>query len=174
MITGLHVCKPQNQPYPGDVKTFVVIDNPATADKKGWTKIKSTPANMGGTPYEILSVEKTNYSDAHGNVSFNLEIEPRADGTQTSRSAPQTTQEPRQQAGGMTKDGYWERKEERDIEASQRMNRSHAQEMALRFFALSGGYPEGKTPTQALREMTDHFQRDSWLTAAKPEDEVPY
>ena len=69
--------------------------------------------------------------------------------------------------GGMSKDDYWTRKEERDIEASQRMNRSHAQEMAIRYFTMIGGFGD-KSATEALRTMTDWFQRDSWRTAEQP------
>ena len=49
-------------------------------------------------------------------------------------------------------------------ENRQRMNRSHAQEMAIRYFTMIGGFGD-KSATDALRTMTDWFQRDSWRTA---------
>lgn len=74
MIRGLHICKPQNTPRVGDTKPFLLI--PMTSAKgKQYTKIKN-PQDGQAPLFNILSVEKTNYSDDRGNISFNLEIEP--------------------------------------------------------------------------------------------------
>ncbi len=73
------------------------------------------------------------------------------------------------QRAGMTKEGYWERKEERDIEASQRMNRSHAQEMAIRtvdILVVNGMCSTAEEMKAKLKELTDYYQRDSWRTAS--------
>lgn len=73
MIRGLHTCKPGNTPSVGQVKTFMLLS--MGEGDRTWTKIKSEKPDKGGRHYRILSVEKTDYSDAHGNVSFNLELE---------------------------------------------------------------------------------------------------
>jgi hypothetical protein len=73
-IRGLHTCKPQNTPKVGEIKNFVVLH------MGNYTKIKSRPPDEGGAAYMIMTVAKTDYSDQHGNVSFNLEIEPVSSG----------------------------------------------------------------------------------------------
>jgi hypothetical protein len=157
MIKGFHVCKPGNAPTVGQVKSLIVSGD----------RIKSKKQEEGGQNYTIVSVTpRDSYKDTYGNVGYDIEIEP-ATGQQSTQVAPQRT---KWAGADDTKEGYWTRKEERDIEASQRMNRSHAQEMAIRYFAMVGGFPEGKTPTESLRTMTDWFQRDSWLTAQRSED----
>src|SRR6516225_1094249 len=76
IVRGLHCCKPANTPKVGQVKKFVLIDN------GDWTKIKNPDTRSGeiGVAYTIVSVEQTDYSDAHGNVSFNLDLEPAGGG----------------------------------------------------------------------------------------------
>lgn len=76
VICGLHSCKPENVPVEGDVKTFVIEHRPAKNGKKAWIKIKSAGPDYGGEPYLILSASPTGFTDQHGNISFNLEIEP--------------------------------------------------------------------------------------------------
>lgn len=73
-LNGLHSCKPQNEPKQGEIKTFVIEQRKGKSGKD-YLKIKSAGAQFGGTPYRILSAEPTGYTDDHGNVSFNLEIE---------------------------------------------------------------------------------------------------
>ena len=157
---GFHVCKAGNAPVVGQTKSLIVSGD----------RIKSKKVEQGGQNYTIVSViPRESYKDSYGNVGYDIEIEP--------ANGQQSTQAPAQQRGGvsgtgMSKDEYWTRKEERDIEASQRMNRSHAQDMALQYFAMIGGFGD-KNPTEALRTMTDWFQRDSWRTAeqASPKQE---
>ena len=66
-----------------------------------------------------------------------------------SRSSP-ASQAPRQQAAGPRQGD----------DRSNRIERQHSQEMALRYFAMIGGFPEGVKATDALRDMTSWFQRD--------------
>lgn len=144
MITGLHVCKPTNIPQVGQVKTFLV-----TGDR-----IKSKAADQGGQSYVIKSVTQSEtYKDSYGNLGFNLEIEP-VGGAPAPKNAVQGNVVSEQ---GMSKDDYWKRREERDIEAQDRMGRAHSQEMALRYFDLKG---ITDVDTQKLLDMTDWFQRD--------------
>ncbi len=75
-LSGLHRCQPKNEPQPGQVKTFLVIHNPAKQGKKPWIAIKSAAEDKGGTPYKVVSVESTGWeADQYGNQSYNLEIE---------------------------------------------------------------------------------------------------
>jgi len=67
---GLHTCKPGNVPKAGEIKCF------SLEDRGDWTKIRNSVPDKGGGYYRILSAEKTNYEDKHGNISFNLELEP--------------------------------------------------------------------------------------------------
>ena len=160
MTKGFHVCKARYAPVVGQTKSLIV-----TGDR-----IKSKKAEEGGQNYTIVSViPRESYKDSYGNVGYDIEIEP-ANGQQSTQAPPQSAAGGN--GGGMSKDDYWTRKEERDIEASQRMNRSHAQDMALQYFAMIGGFGD-KNPTEALRTMTDWFQRDSWRTAeqASPKQE---
>ena len=89
---GLHTCKPQNTPRVGQVKSFLLeTKNPGT--DKEWIKIRNVKPEEGSY-FSIVSVEKTNWSDERGNISFNLEIEP--------ASAPEGTTFPKtsQQSSG--------------------------------------------------------------------------
>ncbi len=151
-IAGLHSCKPGNEPQEGDVKTFVV-ENRTSAKGKPWTKIKSAGADFGGTPYRIISAEKTDFVDSHGNLSFNLQIEAE-NGSQPSQNAPQRA---------FNGEGSDDR--------SDRIQRQHSQEMSLRYFAIAGKVPT----TDELREMTSWFQRDiGHSPKAQPIDEEAF
>lgn len=93
-INGLHSCKPENKPVVGETKTFVVEHKPARNGKKPWIKIRSAGPDYGGEPYRILSAEPTGFTDTHGNISFNIEIEPANDPTKRdypSGSGPEGT-----------------------------------------------------------------------------------
>lgn len=69
-IRGLLTCKPFNAPSVNQIQCFLVID------KGNYTKIARSTPDKGGQYYTILTAEKTNYSDANGNVSYNVDIEP--------------------------------------------------------------------------------------------------
>lgn len=63
------------------------------------------------------------------------------------------------------REAYWDRKEQREIEAIPRITRSHAQEMAVRVMALGGDEPQRGRNRQELCEAikwwTDFFQQDA-------------
>jgi len=165
-VKGFHVCKPGNAPTAGQVKSLIVSGD----------RIKSKKVEEGGQNYTIMSVApRESYKDSYGNLGYDLEIEPTT-GQQSTQAAPQLAASGN--GGGMSKDDYWTRKEERDIEASQRMNRSHAQDMAIQWITLLttlGVMPpeEAKTPKK-LRETIDFFQRDSWRTAITGDQLPPH
>ncbi len=83
-ISGLHSCKPGNDPVVGQIKTFV-IEHRKGKSGKPYIKIRSANAENGGTPHRILNAEKTDFVDQHGNISFNIEVE-------ASSSPPSTVQ----------------------------------------------------------------------------------
>lgn len=91
IIEGLLSQKPGRDPEVGQVKCFTVEQRTSKAGKP-WTKVKNSTPDMGGQPYRILAVNKTDFVDAHKNVSFNVQIE----------SAPQTAY---QQAKQTMQDG---------------------------------------------------------------------
>ena len=154
-MTGLHSCKPGNEPVVGQVKTFIAEQRVGKSGK-AYTKIKSAPSDQGGQPYKITSVKPTGFTDAHDNISFNLEIEP-SNMVASDQVPPSSLRAGAQVKSGMTKDDYWTRKEERDIEAQDRMGRAHSQEMTLRYFVAKG---DTDITTEKVRAMTDWFQRD--------------
>jgi hypothetical protein len=61
----------------GQVKNFLLIYNNQGQENE-WIKIKNEAPDKGGTLFRIMTVERTNWVDqsGHGNISFNLEIEP--------------------------------------------------------------------------------------------------
>ena len=77
-IRGLHTCRPSNVPNVGQIKCFQIIEQPTRSGDKTYTKIKSGKPEEGGQFYMVMSAEKTDYSDQHGNISLNLELEPAA------------------------------------------------------------------------------------------------
>jgi hypothetical protein len=107
-IRGLHTCKAHNTPRVGQVKNFLLITNNQGMENE-WVKIKNEAPDKGGTPFRIMTVERTNWVDqsGRGNISFNLEIEPATvappgqqpnGGQQIPQNAPQTSAAPPQQA----------------------------------------------------------------------------
>lgn len=73
--TGLLSCKPGNEPIEGEIKTFV-IEQRLSKKGKPWLKIKYEKPEYGGRSYKIIGAEQTDFVDAHGNLSFNVELEP--------------------------------------------------------------------------------------------------
>jgi len=156
MIRGLHTCKPQNTPKVGEIRMFIVID------MGKYTKIKNPDPKRpeDGGKYYILSVAKTDYSDQHGNVSFNLEIDPvSSGGKQEGRSEsdnPQPSPAPLfrvPQAGGKTLAPPWPGADDR----SARIERQHSQHMALLHIRYTG---RQDLTTNQVRELIDWYQRD--------------
>ena len=71
--------------------------------------------------------------------------------------------------GGMSKDDYWNRKDERDVAAQKRMGRAHAQDMALRFVEATGDAKDLRMDDAEvvrtylngpLKKLTDFFEQD--------------
>jgi hypothetical protein len=143
MIKGFHVCKPGNAPTVGQVKSFIISGD----------RIKSKKAEEGGQNYTIVSVTpRDSYKDSYGNVGYDIEIEP--------ATGQQSTQAPAQRAA--TGNGNDDR--------SNRIERQHSQEMALRYFALSAN---GQVPdTKKLTEMISWFQRDVGRSPEKESEDV--
>lgn len=139
-MNGLHSCKPGNEPTVGETKHFT-IEQRIGKSGKPWTKIK---ADREGQPYRVVKAVKTDFVDDHGNVSFNLEIEP-SNGTQSREAAPQRA------GNGDARD-----------DTGNRIERQHSQEMAIRYIALRfpTGVPENMDIKSILRDMIDWFQRD--------------
>jgi hypothetical protein len=91
----------------GQIKNFLLIYNNQGQENE-WIKIKNEAPDKGGTPFRILTVERTNWVDqsGHGNISFNLELEPATvappqqpnGGQQPHQNAPQSAQPAPQQA----------------------------------------------------------------------------
>ena len=134
---GFHVCKPGNAPVVGQTKSLIV-----TGDR-----IKSKKAEEGGQNYIIRSaIQRDSYSDSYGNVGYDIEIEP--------ATGQQSTQAPAQRAG--SGNGNDDR--------SNRIERQHSQEMAVRWITLLTTLgvlkPEDISTPKRLRECIDFFQRD--------------
>jgi hypothetical protein len=53
---------------------------------------------------------------------------------------------------------------------SNRIERQHSQEMALRYLVMQGGLPKDSVHAAKLREMIDWFQRDIGRLPGKPVD----
>lgn len=174
-MNGLHSCKPGNEPQVGQVKNFVVISNPANGGKKAWTKIKSASADQGGKPYKITSVKPTGFTDSYGNVSFNLDLEPANGSSDPSSHQPHPAASAlgrgisKPPSSNVGKEGYWDRKEAADIAKQPRIERQHAQEMAIRYCALKGT----TLTTEELRTLIDWFQRDVGHVPDSAKQETP-
>ncbi len=76
-INGLLTQKPTSPPPAiGDIRTYAWEQRISQKTGKPWIKIKSETSEYGGKPCKIISARQTDFVDAHGNLSFNLEIEP--------------------------------------------------------------------------------------------------
>jgi len=140
-VKGFHVCKPGNAPTAGQVKSLIVSGD----------RIKSKKVEEGGQNYTIMSVApRESYKDSYGNLGYDLEIEPAA-GSPTPQNAPQRA------AIGNGND-----------DRSNRIERQHSQEMAIRFFTLRG---HTGVSTDELRTLIDWFQRDVGRSPEKQEPE---
>jgi hypothetical protein len=73
-INGLLTQRPERPPEAGQIKCFTV-ENRVSAAGKPWIKVKNATPDKGGRDYRILNVQPTDFTDAHGNVSFNIELE---------------------------------------------------------------------------------------------------
>jgi len=73
-INGLLTQKPGRDPQQGEIKLFT-IEHRKGKSGKPYIKVKNATAEQGGQPYRILSAEKTDFVDQHGNISFSVEVE---------------------------------------------------------------------------------------------------
>jgi hypothetical protein len=96
-VTGLLTQKASSPPpVVGQIKSLTWENRKSRAGKP-WIKIKNETAEYGGKPYVILKAEQTDFVDAHGNISFNLEIQPHdgaQDWTEGSNKAAEATKQP--------------------------------------------------------------------------------
>ncbi len=75
-INGLLSQKPTSPvPEPGQAKTFSWQQKTGKSGKP-YIKVKNDDEEHGGVKCRILTVEQTDFVDSHGNISFNIEIEP--------------------------------------------------------------------------------------------------
>ena len=86
-IQGLITQKPGRDPQVGEVKCFTV-EQRTSVSGKAWTKFKNSIPDKGGSMYKILSVKPTGFEDQHGNISFNLSVEPTTAAPTMPASAP--------------------------------------------------------------------------------------
>lgn len=153
-ITGLHRCQPKNEPEVGQVKTFLVIRNPARNGKKAWIAIKSAPEDKGGTPYKIVDIVPTGWEpDTYGNVSYNLEIEPTPEAYECAIPQKRSVNAPESPVRSFN--GLDERQ--------RAIIRQHSQSMALEVLKLKVTLNEltveDLTPAK-LRALADYFDAD--------------
>jgi hypothetical protein len=152
----------------------------STTTGKPWIKIRNS---QDGSVCEILSVRKTDYTDPRGNVSYSIDFRvlPRLSlANQTPDQQTSLTPAGSTSPSQITKNDYWERREQRDrewqaeqIRNKPRIERQHSQEMALRWFLLIVSSNEGVAvipTTEKLREMINWFQRD---IDRSPEKTIP-
>ncbi len=79
-ISGLLSQKPTSPiPEPGQVKSFSWQQKTGKSGKP-YIKVKNDDEEHGGAKCRILTVEQTDFVDSHGNISFNIEIEPLSGG----------------------------------------------------------------------------------------------
>ncbi len=101
-INGLLTVKPANAPTVGQIKTFTWRERTGKSGKP-YLKVKSETPEYGGQPCKILQAEQTGFTDPHGNVSWNVELEPQGmeqrdaprklhDAPDYPRNAPQSPQ----------------------------------------------------------------------------------
>ncbi len=184
-IVGLHRCQPKNEPQVGQVKTFLVIHNPAKQGKKPWIAIKSAAEDKGGTPYKVVSVESTGWEpDQYGNQSYNLELEAVNGAYQQAKSAmerggqyPDAVDDPRPAYSGPANvpQAPPERPSQQGrvsmLDERQRaIIRQHSQSMALEVLKLKVTLNEltveDLTPMK-LRQLADYFDNDVIGAAAE-------
>jgi hypothetical protein len=166
-ISGLLIQKAdRTPPIQGAQRRFSWQD---TTSKSGavYTKVKNENEGYGQL-CEVLSVRKTDYN-RNGNVSFNVDFRVLPD--QQTSLTPAGGTSPSQ---GISKNDYWERREQRDrewqaeqIRNKPRIERQHSQQMAIDYATLKG--LKEITPAQML-ELINWWQRD---IDRSPEKTIP-
>lgn len=120
---------------------------------KDYIKIKNETAEYGGKLCEILNVKQTDFTDPHGNISFDVEFTPLNNGVGVRPGkveATGTNNQPHHAAP--------------DLDARQRaIIRQHSQSMALSLLELKVKLGEltveDLTPAK-LRALADYFDND--------------
>jgi hypothetical protein len=137
-MKGLLSQKPDStSPQVGEQRRFTIEQRVSKAGK-AWTKLKNA-MNGEGTLCNVTAVRKTDFVDAHDNVSYNVEFE-----TSTSQEP-----KPTRQGASTARQGQDDR--------SSRIERQHSQEQAIRYATLKG---LTTITTEELRALIDWFQRD--------------
>jgi len=148
-IQGLLIQKPTTPvPQCGEIRRFNVLQK-TSATGKQWNKIVNMQGD-NGTPYEVVSVRKTDYKDDRGNISFNVELE--TEPSQLPQANPSSFDT-----------------------RSHRIERQHSQEMALRVLDMLGDM-ENKDlilseKQKWIENWTNWFQLDLDHIPQKPQTE---
>ncbi len=181
-INGLLTTKPTSpKPTEGEIKSFTWQQRTSQKTGKPWIKIKIESEEYGGKPCKIISARQTDFVDAHGNLSFALEIEP-VNGAPAHQERPVVagtvlpygSPPPNQYQAGMvrqsgveastmSKDDYWRRKEDRDVHTQRCILREHSQAMSLEVLKLKATLNEltveDLTPGK-LTALANYFDAD--------------
>jgi len=75
VLSGLLTQKPGRDPEPGQIKCYLV-EKRTSANGTDWLKVKNSTPDKGGSNYRIVAVQPTDFTDAHGNISFSIQLEP--------------------------------------------------------------------------------------------------
>lgn len=75
MISGLLSVKPKNTPVVGTTRSFKWEEKVGSSGNP-YIKVNSAAPDKGGTPCQIIRAEPTGYTDSHGNISFNVDLQP--------------------------------------------------------------------------------------------------
>jgi hypothetical protein len=151
--TGLLSQKPTSPAPRAGEQRYFSWQNKTSKKGNDWIKVKNEQADYGGQLCEIISSEQTDYKDAHGNVSFNVEFSPITNGAPNNQKAAES---------------YVERnpplKPAELLDARQRaIIRQHSQAMSLKVLELKcmlGQLAiEDLTPSK-LKTLADYFDND--------------
>src|SRR4051794_9660151 len=79
-INGLLTQKPDSPaPVAGNTQNFWWQEITGRPGKKDYIKIGNPKQENPGSPCEVVSAEKTDFTDPHGNISFNVSFVPQDD-----------------------------------------------------------------------------------------------
>lgn len=155
--SGLLTQKPETPvPMVGKLYRFEIISATGKSGKP-YTKLKNAIEGQG-TECEVLSVEKTRFTDSYGNVSYSVGYEVCQNGQGTREDARRTA--PNVGSGARQPD-----------DRSNRIERQHSQEMALRHIAITAhkmGKDFAMPSTDDLSELISWYQRDIGHSPEKP------
>src|SRR5574338_868688 len=120
--TGLLTQKPDSPaPQIGQQRRFTVMQKQGKSGRT-YTKLKAEGEGYGQL-YEVVSVEKTDFVDNYGNVSFSVGYKP-----VNGANGHAETAAPASRNGGYS----------RDPATQARIERQHSQHMTLLYFQLKG------------------------------------